>query len=242
VVLTRKEGEDALQTVEIHPWRNGLLKELLLTMPLDLEWDEALGQLEARLKETRASAVGRDAQLTLDLGNRLVEAEELTALVLWLKSEYGMLVVAVVTTQQITQEAARQLTLSTYLMPPGGSLESASAGAYTGNNALYVPNTVRSGQRIVHAGTVIVGGDVNSGAEVLAEGDIVVFGTLRGLAHAGSQGDERARIIAGNMRPQQVRIASKIARSPEDNSRGGTGTRNAEIARVENGEIEVSPV
>jgi septum site-determining protein MinC len=231
-----------LQTVEIKPWRNGLLKELLVEVPIDLEWDEALTQLEARLKETRNSAVGRDAQLTLDLGNRAVPAEELVALTDRLRYDYGLIVVAIVATHQTTQEIARQLVLNTYLMPPGGSLEAAEAGAYAGNNALYVPNTVRSGQRIVHAGTVIVGGDVNAGAEVIAEGDILVFGTLRGLAHAGYRGDERARIIAGNMRPQQVRIATRIARSPEESGRIAPGSRTPEVARIEQGEIQVSPV
>jgi septum formation inhibitor MinC len=44
------------------------------------------------------------------------------------------------------------------------------------------------------------------------------------------------------MRPQQIRIAAKIARAPEDNSRPTPGTRIPEVARIENGEIEVSPV
>jgi septum site-determining protein MinC len=218
------------------------LKELLLEVPLELEWEEALAQIEARLKESRTNAVGRDAQLTLDLGNRPVSYEELEALTDRFRYDFGMLIVAVVATNQTTQEAARQLALNTYLMPPGGSLESADQGVFTGNNALYVPNTVRSGQRIVHAGTVIVGGDVNAGAEVIAEGDILIFGTLRGLAHAGCRGDERARIVAGNMRPQQVRIAAKIARSPEESTRATSGGRTPEVARIDNGEIEVSPV
>jgi septum site-determining protein MinC len=81
---------------------------------------------------------------------------------------------------------------------------------------------------------------VNAGAEGIAEGDILVFGTLRGLAHAGSRGDEKSRIVAGNMRPQQIRIAGKIARSPED-SNPTPGARNPEIARIVNGEIQVSP-
>ena len=38
--------------------------------------------------------------------------------------------------------------------------------------------------------------DVNPGAEVVAAGDIVVMGSLRGVAHAGAEGDASARIIA----------------------------------------------
>ena len=77
---------------------------------------------------------------------------------------------------------------------------------------------------------------------MIAEGDILIFGTLRGVAHAGSQGNEAASITAGNMRPQLVRIASQIARAPEDGERAIPGQRVPEVARIENGVIQVSPV
>jgi septum site-determining protein MinC len=91
----------------------------------------------------------------------------------------------------------------------------------------------------------VICGDVNAGAEVVAAGDVVVFGTLRGLAHAGCFGDESARILAFSLRPPQLRIAGHIARAPEDGGRGAAapapGARNPEVARIENGEIQISP-
>jgi len=109
-------------------------------------------------------------------------------------------------------------------------------------NALYIPGTIRSGQRIVHDGPIVVVGDVNPGAEVLSESDIVVFGTLRGLAHAGCMGDENARILAVNLRPPQLRIAGKIARSPEEDTGKQAPLRGPEVARIESGEIQVFPL
>ncbi|MBC8135808.1 MAG: hypothetical protein H8F28_07990 [Fibrella sp.] len=109
-------------------------------------------------------------------------------------------------------------------------------------NALYIPGTIRSGQRIVHDGPVIVFGDVNAGAEVFSESDVMVFGTLRGLAHAGCMGDEKARIIAASLRAPQLRIASKIARSPEEESGRNIPSRGAEVARIDGGEIQVFPL
>lgn len=222
-------------------WRNGLLNELLLTVPMEGTWEEALARLEAKLDESRSMLAGRSGQLTVDVGSRCVSPPDLEALVGWLREKHGLLVVAVVTTDAVTQDAARKMTLNTYLMPPGGSVGT-STEAFTGNNALYLPGTVRSGQRVVHPGPIVVAGDINAGAEVIAEGDILVFGTLRGLAHAGSQGNTEAKIMAGNMRPQQIRIADKIARAPEDTGRGAGGSRNPEVAQIENGEISVSPV
>ena len=226
--------------VELKSWRNGLLKELILTLPTEDSWEETLAQVEAVLDEAKVKASAHGAQLTLNMGVRSVTFEALSELVTRLRVDYSLLTVAIVATDLLTQEAARRLALNVYSMLPGTSAPMAAPEAIPGSNALYLPQTVRSGQRIDHPGTVIVGGDVNAGAEVIAEGDILVFGTLRGLAHAGSRGEEKARIVAGNMRPQQLRIAGKIARSPED-SNPTPGTRNPEIARIANGEIHVSP-
>ncbi len=56
-------------------------------------------------------------------------------------------------------------------------------------------------------GSLLVLGDVNPGARVSAGGDVRVWGRLRGVAHAGSGGDQRARIVALQLRPLQLRIA-----------------------------------
>ncbi|HWQ61597.1 MAG TPA: septum site-determining protein MinC, partial [Negativicutes bacterium] len=41
-------------------------------------------------------------------------------------------------------------------------------------SALVVARTLRSGQKIVHPGSVVVIGDVNPGAQVIAGGDIII--------------------------------------------------------------------
>jgi septum site-determining protein MinC len=76
---------------------------------------------------------------------------------------------------------------------------------------LYHTGTLRGGQALHHVGNLVVVGDVNPGAEVVATGDIVVFGRLSGVAHAGAQGNERARVYALRLAPVQLRIASCIA-------------------------------
>ena len=52
--------------------------------------------------------------------------------------------------------------------------------------------TLRSGQSVRHAGTVIILGDVNPGAQVVSGGDVLIWGRLRGTVHAGAMGG-RAR-------------------------------------------------
>jgi len=96
-----------------------------------------------------------------------------------------------------------------------------------GVSTLYHRGTLRGGQALHNLGNLVVIGDVNPGAELVASGDIVVFGALRGVAHAGAQGDRGARVIALELTPTQLRIATVIATSGDD--RGKRGPEHAAI-------------
>jgi septum site-determining protein MinC len=212
---------------------------LLLLLPSEGEWQAVLAQLEDRLDEANARTFWRDAQTTLDLGARAVAAADLEALVGRLKNAYGLVPVGVVSSNRSTREEVDKLGLAAHeeLPVPRKPVRAPAAPA---SNALLLRQTMRSGQRVVHEGHLVICGDVNAGAEVIAEGDIVVIGTLRGVAHAGCFGDEAARIVAMNLRPTQLRIAGYIARSP-DTGQHPQG-RFPEVARIENGDIHISPL
>lgn len=79
---------------------------------------------------------------------------------------------------------------------------------------LYLQMTVRSGIEIRHSGTVILLGDLNPGGIVVANGDILIWGRLRGIAHAGADGNSKCLIMALHMEPTQLRIADYVARAP----------------------------
>ncbi len=78
------------------------------------------------------------------------------------------------------------------------------------DTALLVKSTCRSGEIIRHQGDVVVLGDVNPGAEVVASGDIAVFGCLRGFAHAGSEGDIKATIVALSLGSPRLQIGPHV--------------------------------
>lgn len=80
---------------------------------------------------------------------------------------------------------------------------------------LYIQRTLRSGQSITSEGNIVIIGDVNPGSEVIAKGDITVWGILGGIAHAGSDGNQFARIRALKMNAIQLRIADTFARRPD---------------------------
>ncbi len=83
-------------------------------------------------------------------------------------------------------------------------------------NCKFIRSTIRSGTRIQYDGNVVVLGDVNPGGEIVATGNVVVLGTLRGMVHAGSDGNREAFIYALSLKPTQIRIAEAIARMPEE--------------------------
>lgn len=76
--------------------------------------------------------------------------------------------------------------------------------------------TVRSGQLIKFEGNLVIIGDVNPGGEVEAAGNVVVMGSLRGIVHAGADGNKKAIVAALNLQPTQLRIADVITRPPDE--------------------------
>lgn len=74
----------------------------------------------------------------------------------------------------------------------------------------FYKGSVRSGQKLEFEGSIVIIGDVNDGAEVIAEDNIAVLGSLRGMAHAGAKGNEKAIIAASIIDSPQIRIASII--------------------------------
>ncbi|OIJ10559.1 septum site-determining protein MinC [Anaerobacillus alkalilacustris] len=78
-----------------------------------------------------------------------------------------------------------------------------------------IVKVVRSGQVLEVKGDLLLIGDVNPGGTVVATGNIYILGVLRGIAHAGSEGDKDAVISASRMEPSQLRIAEIVSRSPD---------------------------
>lgn len=79
-----------------------------------------------------------------------------------------------------------------------------------------VQKTVRSGQVLEYEGNVLILGDINPGGCVRSTGSIFVIGALRGVAHAGMEGNKEAIIAASLLQPTQLRIASSVSRPPDE--------------------------
>lgn len=96
--------------------------------------------------------------------------------------------------------------------------------------------TLRSGQALRSSSNLVVVGDVNPGAELIAVGNVIVMGILRGIVHAGYNGDKEAIIVAAKMAPTQLRIADIITRPPDDEI---SDNWIPEIAYIKDGNIYI---
>ena len=107
--------------------------------------------------------------------------------------------------------------------------------------ALIVKTTCHSGAIVRHQGDVVVLGDVNPGAEVYAGGDIAVFGCLRGFAHAGTDGDTKATIVALGLDSPRIQIGPQVGISSEAGQQTKSTDTGPMIAYVWRRSIHVAP-
>lgn len=179
----------------------------------------------------------RGGRLILQVGNHILRAAELGHLRDTL-SERGLSLWAVLSNSPITEQTAQMLGLATRINKPvpERTIAKSTDTALAGEQAVLVRRTVRSGFSVQHHGHVIVIGDVNPGGEIIAGGDVVVWGRLRGMVHAGAEGDEKSVVCALDLSPTQLRIAGQIALTPK--RRGKT---RPEIARISDGKVIAEP-
>ena len=83
--------------------------------------------------------------------------------------------------------------------------------------------------------------DVNPGAEIIAGGDIAVFGCLRGFAHAGSQGDAKATIVALSLESPRIQIGPHVGVAPRPDQWLDPIVTGPTIAYVRRRSIHVAP-
>jgi len=196
--------EETNSPIQIKGLRDGLLVSLN-----DAPWDEQLSMLISRIDAQPSFFQG--ARLALDVSSQVLHVNELVDLRDKL-SERGIQLWAVLSESPTTEQTSQLLGLATRVSKPRPQ-ESQDFGVENvgKGTALFLDHTLRSGTRIEFAGHIVVLGDVNPGAEIIAEGNIVIWGRLRGMVHAGVDGDQGAVVCALEFSPMQLRIADEAA-------------------------------
>jgi septum site-determining protein MinC len=215
--------EDSGSLIQIKGIRDGLL----ITLG-EAPWQE----LELTFMQTVDGKLSffQGARVAIDVGTTELRVAELSSLRDQL-SERGISLWAVLSDSLITETTAQYLGLATRISRPQPAIVKETQ-ALPADAAKWVKGPLRSGAKIQSEGNVVVVGDVNPGAEVEAGGSVVVWGRLRGVVHAGAQGDANAVVCALELTPTQLRIAGEIAISPKKQ-----GKSRPEVVHLKDGQL-----
>ncbi|MCL4257851.1 MAG: septum site-determining protein MinC [Anaerolineales bacterium] len=215
----------------------GIREGLLVTLP-EGEWpalEQALLDELARrgdfLKGAKLIINAAEHELNVATMSRLRDRVTDSGLLLW----------GVLSSSAQTERSAQLMGLATRIhdgarppdAEPDEEYDEPAAPQNLGPDAgIMVRRTLRSGASLHAPGHITIIGDVNPGAEVVAGGNVVVWGRLRGLVHAGANGNQDAFVCAMDLSPTQLRIAGHIAIPPAER-----GQVSPEIARVQDGQV-----
>lgn len=190
---------------------------LVFFMDDTCSFDELLSDLTEKIEHSHQQILsGPLIRVSLKLGKRYCspqQQEQLTQII----RQRGNLVIHTIDGDVITKEEANAERLKS-----GFDIET---------------HTVRSGQVLEYDGDILLLGDVNPGGTVKSTGSIYVLGSLRGIAHAGINGDDQVIIAAASMLPTQLRIAQVISRPGEE---WAENTGATEFAYLEDGTMKVA--
>lgn len=168
-----------------------------LTLHLDdtCSYDELKKELDRKLSNsTRVQEEQQLLSVKVKAGNRYLTQEQQEELKDLIRQKRN-LIVEDLETNVITKAEAERERQETGIVP--------------------VAKVIRSGQILEIVGDLLLIGDVNPGGTVKATGNIFIMGTLKGIAHAGFEGNDEAVIAASVMKPSQLRISDCINRAPD---------------------------
>lgn len=211
----------------------GIREGLLVTL-FEGNWDEVQNELLQQLDQKIDFLKG--GKIFIDVGNQVLHAVELSQL-RDAVSERGLILWGILSNSPTTEQTAQLLGLATRLSRPSRQVQfrettTSLTNFKDGEEAILVRKTLRSGFSLKNSANILVIGDVNPGAEIIAGGNIFVWGRLRGVVHAGCEGNSDVCIYALDLNPSMLRIADLVA-SPT----ARRGKSQPEFARISGGKV-----
>ena len=210
---------------------------LIIVIPEDYVISRVLEEIEAKVSAAARFFKGAKIRVSYR-GLKLSDNEELQVKEI-LDAKSGAVIEGFAREEESARTIAQRSTQAVNAASQAASQAQPRRSFFGGideGSCKFVRSTVRNGMRIDFEGNVVVVGDVNPGGEIIAAGNVVVLGTLRGMVHAGADGNRDAFIYALNLRPTQIRIAGAIARMPEDDD---AASKYPEIAEIKEDGIVV---
>jgi septum site-determining protein MinC len=217
--------------VVIKSTRNGIILVLDDTLPFP-ELLEAI-----RIKFIDSEQFFKNAKLAVSFDGRSLSQEEQYEIIDVIQQNTTITVICILDQDELMDEVIKRR-MDTYVEEHSPA---------TGH---FYKGTLRSGQQVEAATSLIVLGDVNPGAKVIAKGNIVILGALKGFAYAGADGDDGCFVAALEMDPVQIKIGDHIGRSADKKGLPRSSSRRKadgdasvpQIATVYKGQILIEPI
>jgi len=195
-----------------HVTIKGIKDGLVFLLEDECDFEDLLTELRYKLEHSHTNILaGPIIHVDIKMGSRYITAEQKQS-ILEIMKQKGNLLVRSVESQELKLEEV------------------------LGSNITVMSGMVRSGQVLHHDGNLLFLGDVNPGGSVTCTGDIYILGALRGMAHAGNEGNEEAVIAASHFAPTQLRISDMISRPPDE---WETWETRMEFAYLEDGVMQI---
>ena len=115
---------------------------------------------------------------------------------------------------EFVEEKDKETYINTYETKYVDNMRSGEKVVFDGD--VVVMSDMNPGSQVSSTRNVVVMGNINSGAKLVANGNIVVMGEVRGFVHAGAKGNDSAYVIANSLCPKILQIADNIAEAPDD--------------------------
>ena len=183
----------------------GTKKGMLIVLDGSVDINELLENVKGKIK--RSESFFKEAPVRVQVKNKELTASEMNLIQDTFKEEIELEL-----TEIISGSGETLVSLPSSYIKELGSTDY----DYRLDKSIVIHKTLRSGQKIDFPGTIIIVGNVNPGSEIIAQGDIIVFGALKGVCHAGSQGDNKAMIMALRLMASQLRIGDVITKAPDE--------------------------
>ncbi|WP_340025353.1 septum site-determining protein MinC [Paenibacillus sp. FSL K6-1096] len=192
----------------------GIKDGLVFLLDDKCPFDDLLSELRYKLEHSHQNILtGPIVHVDVKLGSRVVTEEDKEAVLEILKGQGNLLIRSVEALEDPQEKDPEALFLMSGML--------------------------RSGQVLHHEGNLLFLGDVNPGGTITCSGDIYILGALKGMAHAGINGNQDAIIAASLLAPTQLRIADIISRPPDE---WGTRESSMEFAYLSDGAMQIDKI
>ncbi|HIQ96565.1 MAG TPA: septum site-determining protein MinC [Candidatus Limivivens merdigallinarum] len=201
---------------------------LIVILDEKLPFEELLKDIEDKFRES--AKFFKNAKMAVTFRGRILNQVQEKQIVETIVSSCGLHILCIVDEDQNHEAFYKQV------------VEQAMEEKQKQDGQFY-KGTLRAGQVLETENSIVILGDVNPGANVISKGNIVILGSLRGSAYAGATGNRNCFVAALVMKPIQVRVADKMARSAITKRVDiGEYRMDPKIAYVKDDHIHVKPI